>query len=54
MAKLLLWICIGVGGTLASLLPMLWGSQDFMTAALLSVVGSLLGIVAWYKLFRYS
>ncbi len=54
MAKLLLWICMGVGGTVGSLLPSLWGSSDLMWSVMLSTVGGIVGIWVWYKLFRYA
>jgi hypothetical protein len=53
MNKLLLWICIGVGGTVGSLLPLIWGSQDLTVAIILSTIGSIVGILVWYRLFRY-
>ena len=54
MAKLLLWICMGVGGALGSLVPALWGSNDLFWSVSLSTVGGLAGIYVWYKLFRYA
>ena len=54
MAKLLLWICMGAGGTVGSLIPSLWGSTDLFWPVVLSTVGGLIGIWVWYKLFRYA
>ena len=53
MAKLLLWICIGVGGVLGTVIPMLFGSQDLMWPIVLSTIGSIVGIWFWYKYLRF-
>lgn len=45
---------MGIGGTVGSFLPMLWGSSDLLWPIVLSTVGGLLGIWAWYKLFRFA
>ena len=44
---------MGVGGTIGSFLPVLWGSGDLMWPVFLSTIGGLVGIWVWYKLFRY-
>lgn len=54
MPKLLLWICMGVGGAIGSLIPSLWGSADLLWPVVLSTAGGLAGIFVWYKLFRYA
>ena len=53
MAKLLLWIAIGVGGTLGALVPTLFGSQDMAWAIVFSTLGSIVGIWFWYKFLRF-
>lgn len=54
MAKLLLWICMGVGGAIGSITPSLWGSDDLFLSVALSTVGGLAGIYIWFKFFRYA
>lgn len=50
----MLWVCIGVCGTIGGLIPLLWGSDDMFVSILLSTVGGIVGIWIWYKLFRFS
>lgn len=45
---------MGVGGTVGSLVPSLWGSTDMLWPVVLSTVGGLIGIFVWFKLFRYA
>ena len=54
MSKLLLWVCVGLGGLLGSLIPLLWGSNDLLMMVIFSTAGSLLGIWVWYRWLRFT
>jgi len=54
MAKLLLWVCIIIGGLIGSLTPRLWGSEDLLVSIIFSTAGSLVGIWAWFKWLRFT
>jgi hypothetical protein len=53
MSKMLLWICMTLGGVIGGFLPMLWGSQDMMLSILFSTIGGIVGIWVWFKFFRW-
>lgn len=50
-SKTLIWIGMGVGGTIGGLLPYLWGASYLsFSSVILTGVGGLVGIWAGYKL----
>ena len=53
--KTLIWIGLGVGSTVGSIIPELWGSSAFlsMSSIFLSGVGGILGIWAGWKMADY-
>lgn len=54
MSKMLLWICVGIGGTAGAFLPALWRSESTLQAVFFSTLGSVVGIWFWYRYLRYS
>jgi len=53
--KTLVWIGLGVGSTVGSVIPMLWGASAIMSfsSILLSGIGGILGIWAGWKMADY-
>lgn len=53
MAQLMLWLCIGIFGTIGSIIPWLMGSDGLLWPIILSTLGSLVGIWVWYRWLRF-
>jgi len=53
--KTIIWIGMGVGSTVGSLIPALWGDAALISfsSILLSAVGGIIGIWAGYKMSNY-
>jgi len=49
--KTLIWIGVGLGGTIGGALPYLWGDYNFLSfsSIILSAVGGLIGIWVGYQ-----
>ena len=50
--KTLIWIGVGVGGTIGGALPYLWGNYNFLSfsSVILSAVGGIIGIWVGYQI----
>jgi len=53
--KTLVWIGLGVGSTVGSIIPMFWGADGLisMSSVFLSAVGGVVGIWAGWKASNY-
>jgi hypothetical protein len=53
--KTLIWIGLGIGSTVGSVIPALWGSSAIfsMSSIILSAVGGIIGIWAGWKMADY-
>ena len=54
-ASTLVWIGVGIGSTIGSLIPMLWGDNNFLSfsSMLCSAAGAFAGIWVGYRMSQY-
>ncbi len=49
-SKSIIWLFMGVGGTVGGILPSLWGAGPFsFSSVILTAVGGILGIYAGFR-----